>query len=172
MNEGSLRLQDSLNATDSYSSTGFQEKSWRHRVLSEYCLLFLLFLPVPVVAQSSWEEIREIAVSQHEIVMLLIEKQEFDQVSAAAQKIFQMQFPDDQQHLLVKEAEILTDALLQHDQTQVAHQLIEMARNAVKHNKHKAALYREQAYVYKKEGNRDAAMECFQKSIELEESGS
>ena len=171
MTEGPPNLRRSIEAAGWFNVGGSRRRT-RHSQLLERCLLFLLFFPTPLVAQNSWEEIREIAGSQHEIVMLLIEEKEFDQVPTAARKIFEMQFPDNQHHLFVKEAEILTDALLQHNQTQIAHQLIEMARNAVKANKHKAALYREQAYVYKKEGNRDAAMECFQKSIELEQSGS
>ncbi|HLV01436.1 MAG TPA: hypothetical protein VKZ59_09225 [Acidobacteriota bacterium] len=171
MIEGSL----SLNGSSILTHAGQNRARYRlgsFRLFSTFSLLYLLLLPISLQAQSNWEEVREIAGSQHEIVMLLIEKKEFAKVPAAARKIFEMQFPDEQQHLLVKEAEILTDALLQHDQTQIAHQVIEMARRAVKTNKLKAALYREQAYVYKKEGNSDAAMECFQKSIELEKSGS
>lgn len=171
MIEGSLRKHLPMNPSHQIETGDARLRQRSYQLLSNY-LLFLFFLPAPIIAQSNWEEIREIAGSQHEIVMLLIEKEDFMQIPAAAQRIFEMQFPDEHQHLLVKEAEILTDALLQHNQTQIAHQVIEMARDAVRANKHKAALYREQAYVYKKEGNADAAMECFQKSIELEKSGS
>ncbi|HUG44235.1 MAG TPA: hypothetical protein VMN76_08340 [Acidobacteriota bacterium] len=143
--------------------------------MRSYCVLlrvpfvFLILSLTPHLrAQDSWENIRGIAESQHEIVMLMIQQERFDSVFDAARKIFELQFPPHHEHLLVKEAEMLTDALLMHDQVQIAHQVLDCALLNVSTNHSKAALHREKAYVFKKEGKAEEAMEHFQKSIELE----
>jgi tetratricopeptide (TPR) repeat protein len=131
-------------------------------------VLLVLSLTPHLRAQDSWENVRGIAESQHEIVMLMIQQERFDTVFEASRKIFELQFPPEQEHLLVKEAEILTDALLMHDQTEIAHQVLDCALLNVSTNQSKAALHREKAYVFKKEGKTEEAMKHFQKSIELE----
>ena len=118
-------------------------------------------------AQDNWEEIRPIAEAQHEIVLLLIERQEFDKVPGAAREIFNLGFPEDQEHRLVKEAEILTNALLHHNQTHIAHQVLDEALLCVKTRGARAKLHREKAYVYKKEGKTDEAMREFERSVAL-----
>jgi tetratricopeptide (TPR) repeat protein len=118
-------------------------------------------------SQESWEEIRPIAEAQHEIVLLLIERKEFDKVPGAAREIFHLGFPEAQEHRLVKEAEILTNALLHHNQTRIAHQVLDDALLSVKTRGAKAKLHREKAYVYKKEGNTDEAMRQFELAVAL-----
>ncbi len=120
-----------------------------------------------VTAQDNWEEIRPIAEAQHEIVLLLIERKEFDKVPGAAREIFNLGFPEDQEHRLVKEAEILTNALLHHNQIRVAHQVLDDALSCVKTRGARAKLHREKAYVYKKEGKTDEAMREFEKAVAL-----
>jgi hypothetical protein len=138
-------------------------------------MLYLAFtlaviLPSPFLAQAggTWEEVRKIALAQHEIVMLLIEKKEFEKVPDAAREIFTLPFPPDQEHRVVKEAELLSDALQHHGQFEVAHLMLDMAMNCVSTTKAQAQLHREKAFLLKKEGKTDEAMEAFQKSVELE----
>lgn len=135
--------------------------------------LILLILPTfsLLLAQEQWEKTRSIAQSHHEIIMLLIEKQEFDKVPGAAKELFALDFPEAQQPLLVEEARLLTDALLHHNQTAIAHQVLDMAIAASKTNSAKAQLFKEKAYVFKKEGQTDEAMKAFQRSVDLEKSG-
>ncbi len=129
---------------------------------------FGLLIPWLAFLQSNWKDIQPLAEAQHEIILLLIEKQEFDKIPAAVQKIFDLEFPEDQQSKIVKEAQMVTDALLKHDRIKIAHQILDSAIKSVTTNKAYAALYREKAYVFRKEGNKDEAMKSFEKSMKLE----
>lgn len=133
-------------------------------------LLVLLTFP-PLLAQEQWEKTRSMAQSHHEIIMLLIEKQEFAKIPSAAKELFSLDFPEAQQPLLVEEARLLTDALLHKNQMAIAHQVLEDAIAASKTNSAKAQLFKEKAYVFKKEGKTDEAMKAFQRSVDLEKSG-
>lgn len=131
--------------------------------------LFTLAYPAPrIMAQETWEEIRPIAEAQHEILLLLIEKREFEKIPEVANELFKLRFPENEEHRVVKEAEILNDALLHHNQTEIAHEIISQALNCVTTPKAKAQLHRERAYVYKQEGKGDLAMEQFEISLQLE----
>jgi len=118
--------------------------------------------------QQNWEETRRLAEAQHEIVMLLIEKGEFDKVPGAANEIFQLSFPQNQEHLLLNEVEILVDALVHHQRIAIAHGIVDSALLCTVTAKSKAQLYREKGYLYKKEGNAEEALKSFEKSKELE----
>ena len=121
-----------------------------------------------LIRGQSWEEIRHLAEAQHEIVMLLIEKGEFSKVPEAAAEIFALKFPPDQEHLLLKEVEILVDALLQQQQIGVAHQVVDAALQCVSTSKAKAQLHRERGYLFKNEGKTEDAMKSFEESKALE----
>ena len=68
----------------------------------------------------------------------------------------------------MKEAELLTSALLHHNQTLVAHQILDDAIKSVTTPQAKAALHKEKGYVYKSEGKSDEAMREFKIGLELE----
>lgn len=135
--------------------------------MSSLALLFTLLL-TPVPSQQSWDEVRHIAETQHEILLLLIEKKEFDKIPKVAGEIFRLPFPAEQEHLVVKEVEIITDALLHHNQLALAHQILDDALKCVKTNRSRSQIHREKAFVFKKEGKADAAMAEFEKSVKLE----
>lgn len=122
----------------------------------------------PWSLQQSWEDVRVIAEAQHEIVLLLIERREFDKVPAAAREIFKLPFPPEEEYRIVKEAELLTSALLNHNRTDIAHQILDDAIRCVKSPRGRARLHKEKAFVYRKEGKDEAAFKEFQKSVELE----
>jgi hypothetical protein len=131
-------------------------------------LLTFLLLPASVQQNPDWEEVRHIAESQHEILLLLIEKKDFERIPKVAGEIFRLPFPPDQEHLVVKEIEILTDALLHHNQLALAHRILDDALRCVKTTRSRAQIHREKAYVFKKEGKTDEAMAEFEKSVALE----
>ncbi|MFQ5928666.1 MAG: hypothetical protein ACE5MK_03140 [Acidobacteriota bacterium] len=137
-----------------------------------FALLFLLLYPQTTskTEQENWEQIRSIAEAQHEIVMLLIKKTQFDKVLEASKKIFSLNFPYDQEHLFVKEGQIVADALIHHKQYELAHDVLDAALKAVISSKSKASLYKEKAYLCTKEGEDDEAMKLFEKALELEKS--
>lgn len=131
-------------------------------------ILMLTFSPI-LQAQGDWEETRSIAQSQHEIILLLIEKKEFDEVPPAAEEIFKLHFPPEHEDKLVEEIRILTDALLHHNQTSIAHQLLDKGLAKVTVNRSKAELHREKAYLFKREGKADEAMNAFKLAKEIEQ---
>ena len=136
--------------------------------MCEAVLVFLSWTAWPFAIQQSWEDIRVMAEAQHEIVLLLIEREEFDKVPAAAREIFTLPFPPEEEHRIVKEAEILTSALLSHNRADLAHVVLNDALTNVKSPKNKARLHKEKAFVLRKEGKDDEAMQEFQKCVELE----
>lgn len=121
-----------------------------------------------LVQGQSWEETRNLAEVQHEIVMILIEKGEFDKVPQAAREIFQLNFPSDKEPLLLEEVEILIDALVHHRQIAVAHQIVDSALLFAATTNSKAQLHREKGYLYKREGKTEEALKSFERSKEIE----
>jgi len=119
---------------------------------------------------NGWEKIRSIAETQHEIVMLLIKERGFDKILEAADQIFSLRFPDEQEHLFVEEGRILSDALAHQNQYDLAHQLLDRAILAVQKNSSQATLYKEKAYLCTRFGQDTCAMQFFQRALELEKS--
>jgi tetratricopeptide (TPR) repeat protein len=116
----------------------------------------------------SWEQTRDVAGTQHEIIMLLIDEKKFGEIPEAAEKIFDLDFPENHQNLYVQEAQLLTDALILHEEFKVAHQVLDVAVKCAKTDKIKARIFREKAFLYKKEGNSEEAMRYFEESLALE----
>jgi len=133
-------------------------------------LILSLSLQANLVDSQGWERSRSVAESQHEIVMLLIRGKAFDKVLRASQEIFSLRFPYNQEHLFVTEGQILSGALYDHQQYELAQALLDQALRAVNSNNSKALLYKEKAYLCKQEGKTDEAMELFEKAVELEKS--
>ncbi len=130
--------------------------------------LVTLFAVPAATQEDGWERTRAEAEMQHEIIMLLIENKQFEQIPVAAEKIFELEFPEDQQNLFVREAQLLTDALLHHQETAIAHQVLDIAIKCARDDKVKARVFREKAYLFKKEGNSEEALRYFEESLELE----
>ena len=140
-----------------------------YRILPLFLLALLAQTKTTPSQQQSWEQIRAVAEAQHEIVMLLIQNKEFDRVSDATLVIFELHFPPQYEYLLVEEASLLSDVLSHSHQILIAHQVVDQALQSVKTNKSMAALCREKAYLYKKEGKADDAIEMFEKSKQYEQ---
>lgn len=135
-------------------------------------LLLSLYLSSPVFLQEdALSETLHLAESKHEILLLLIEKKEFEKIPQVAGEVFRLPFPPEKEHLVVKEVEILSDALIHHKQYAIAHRILDDALTCVETSKAKAQLHREKAYIFRKEGKNDEAMEEFEKSVALESVG-
>jgi tetratricopeptide (TPR) repeat protein len=131
-------------------------------------LTLMMLFAAPLAAQeSSWERTRSVAETQHEIIMLLIEKKQFTQIPNAAEKIFQLDFPEDHENLFVREAQILTNALVHHQEFVTAHKVMDIAIKCAWNDKVKARIFREKAYLFKIEGNSEEALRYFEESLEL-----
>jgi hypothetical protein len=127
----------------------------------------LVLTSSPIFQQSDWEEIQDLASAQHEIVLLLIEKGEFEKVLDAANEIFELDFPENEEHRLIGSIVILTDALVRNDKIGIAHQIVTTALKRVVTKKSKARLHQERAYLFRKQGKAEEALRSFKKSKEL-----
>ena len=65
--------------------------------LHVWTLFSLLMFPSAEQGES-WEQTRAVAVTQHEIIMLLIDTREFGKIPEAAEKIFELKFPENHQN--------------------------------------------------------------------------
>jgi tetratricopeptide (TPR) repeat protein len=111
---------------------------------------------------------RSQAESQHEIVLLLIKKQEFSQALAEANKIFEMKWPADQEPTLLKELLLLSNSFLHAQQAATGIRLLETNSKAFKSSSSQAAIWKEKGYLYKTLGENDKALECFRQAQRLE----
>ena len=121
--------------------------------------LMLAFLAgmIPVVSVSAFQgdataslgKMKSMAEAQHEIVMILIRKQEYDKAAAEANKIFDMKWPGDQEPLLLKELLNLADAFLQQSQAPLGLKLVERNSDSFKKTSSQAAILKEMGYLYK-----------------------
>ncbi len=133
--------------------------------------LVLSALPLQGQEPLTWDQIRSIAESQHEIAILLIEKGQFDKAVEEAKKIFYLPFPKEKEQLLVDAAKEVSDALIHHKAHEAALGILEEGIRSVQSPNLQADLYKEKAYLYKKMGRDDEAMFCFRKAVELKDSG-
>ncbi len=137
--------------------------------MTGHLVLLLSFLATPAPGQdSNWERVRSTAESQHEIIMILVDKKEYGKVVGESQTLFALPFPIAQEHRLVTSAKMISKALLDVSMIDLAQQVLNKALEAVKGKKSKAEIYREKAYLSRRAGRDDEAMKFFEKSVQLE----
>ncbi len=144
----------------------------RQRLLCAVCLSFLGSVVPPVGAQSEDEslaKIRSMAESQHEIVMLLLKKKEYNRVVPEACKIFEMQWPPQQEPLLLKELLYFTDQFLHEGKADLGLKLLELNLGAFKTRASLVAIWKEKGYLYKKMDQLDKALEAFREAQRVEQ---
>jgi tetratricopeptide (TPR) repeat protein len=112
---------------------------------------------------------KSMAEMQHEIVMILIRKKEYEKAAAEANKIFDMKWPDGQEPLLLKELLNLSDQFLRHGQASVSLNLIERNSKSFKNGPSRIAILKEKGYLYKSLKEDDKALDCFRQARELED---
>ena len=141
-------------------------------------ILLPLFLAVDISASylfafqtdspASLAKMKSMAEAQHEIVMLLIKKKEFDQAVTEANKIFDMNWPGNQEPLLLQEMLNLTRQFHQQGQALLGINLIERNLKIFKKKSSQCALLKEQGYLHKSLNQNDRALQCFRKARDLE----
>lgn len=112
---------------------------------------------------------KSIAETQHEIVLLLIKKKEFEKAATEANKIFEMKWPEDQESLLLRELLFLTGQFLSQGKADLGLQLIDRNSKSFKKTSSRVAILKERGYLYKNMGQDDKAIDCFKKARELED---
>jgi tetratricopeptide (TPR) repeat protein len=116
-------------------------------------------------------KIRSIAETQHEIVILLIRKKDYNQAASEAQKIFDMNWPSDQEPLLLRELLYLSDQFLHQEQPEIGLQLLNTNKKAFKTSSSQARIWKEKGYLFKKMNQEEKALECFREASRIEQSG-
>jgi len=111
---------------------------------------------------------RSLAESQHEIVVLLLGKKQFEQALTEANKIFAMKWPSDQEPLLLKELLRLSDKFMHSGQSAYGVRLLESNQGAFKIRASQASIWKEKGYLLKRMGRSDQALECFRQAQRLE----
>ena len=117
---------------------------------------------------SSLGKLKSMAEAQHEIIMILIKKKEFEKAVSEANKIFDMRWPSDQEPLLLEEMLNLTRQFQQQGQAPLGVTLIERNMKIFKQKSSRAALLKEEGYLHKSLNQNDRALDCFRKARDLE----
>jgi tetratricopeptide (TPR) repeat protein len=115
------------------------------------------------------ERAKRIAETQHEIIMLLIKKKEYEKAAAEADKIFTMKWPDSQESLLLSELLFLSDQFLRNGQPAHGLKLIQKNSKSFRQAKSQIRILQEKGYLYKCMGQHDKALDCFREAREMED---
>jgi tetratricopeptide (TPR) repeat protein len=151
-------------------SHGFQRIS----ALLLLCFLFPIMpyalpeAPYEGPAPAQIEKMRSMAESQHEIVLLLVKKKDFEQALGEAAKIFQMPWPPDQEPLLLKDLLLIADQFHHAGQAAASIRLIDSNLKYFKTPSNLSSIWKEKGYLYKTLGESDKALECFRQAQKLE----
>ena len=119
-------------------------------------------------ASATLGKIKSMAEAQHEIVLLLMKKQEYDKAMIEASRIFDMRWPGDQEPLLLKELLNLADQFLRQGQARLGLKLVERNSKCFRKTSSQAAILKESGYLHKSLTQNDKAIECFRKARDLE----
>lgn len=145
------------------------------RIPAGILLLLLLGGMIPArplsaaqAGDSGLEKTKSMAEMQHEIVLLLIKKKEYDKALTEANKIFEMKWPESQEPLLLKSLLYLSNQFLQQSQASIGLQLIDRNSRFFRKNESQVAVLKEKGYLYKSLGQDDKAIECFRQAQALE----
>jgi tetratricopeptide (TPR) repeat protein len=147
-------------------------------ILTTFVLFFglmpfaLMVRPAAGAQASDFSNVRSLAESQHEIVMLLLKKDAYDQALAEANKIFEMKWPEDQEPVLLKEALFFSSQFLRGNKPSMALALLENSSRHFRKPSSLAAIKKEMGYVYKQMNQDEKALDCFRQAQRLETAGS
>jgi tetratricopeptide (TPR) repeat protein len=119
-------------------------------------------------AGTELSRMKSLAGTQHEIVMLLLEENEYEQAMIEANKIFAMNWPEDQEPLLLKELLILSNQFLRHEQARLGLQLIETNEQFFTQHASRAMILKEKGFLYKQLNQNERSIEYFKKARDLE----
>ena len=116
---------------------------------------------------TSLEKLRNMAATQHEIVVLLLQKKEFSKAAEEAAKIFELNWPVEQEPILLKELLFFSRQLTRQGQAAIALQLVEPSEKRFKTNPSRIAICTEKGYLYKVTNQAEKALECFREAQRL-----
>jgi tetratricopeptide (TPR) repeat protein len=119
--------------------------------------------------ESNLLKARSIAESQHEIVMLLLQKRDFARAATEATKIFQMNWPPDQEPILLKELLFVADQFLHRGEAAHGLRFIDASAKSFRNRSSQISIWKEKGYLYKHMNQMEKALECFREARRLEQ---
>lgn len=131
-------------------------------------LLALTAGPAGLAQEKSLEEKQSIAKSQHEMLLLFIEKGEFGKVLPGFQKILDLHFTGKLEKHVVDQIQILSDLLTKKNQAALALKIVDAGLSALKEKESLVRLYKEKGFLFKQMGETEQAMQMFEKGRLLE----
>lgn len=117
---------------------------------------------------SSWDETRRAAEAQHEIIVLSIKLSNYDQVLPEVRKVLALKFPEEHESKLSREIDFISDELMHRSQFEIAYKILDEGMAPLRVNSNKAILLRRKAYILKKQGREQEALQCFKQAVALE----
>jgi len=144
---------------------------YRLRRAAWTAFLFAFAASAPLLVSQSDPDLNKVkrkASTHHEMVMLLIKKQDYNQAAKEACKIFDMKWPDSQEPLLLKELIGLSDEFSRHGQTAISLHLLNENAKSFKQPESQIQILKEQGFLYKSLKQDDKALEYFKKAQDLE----
>ena len=147
--------------------TGFQI---RRSFVTGACLAFLLPASFPPLQaqDADLDQMRSFAEAQHEIVVIMIRQKDYENAAREANKIFHMNWPEDQEPMLLKELLGFSEQFLHGNQQAVAVRLLEANIETFRNARHRAAIWKEKGYLLEGMGEHGKAIECFREAQRLE----
>jgi hypothetical protein len=122
-----------------------------------------------VILGQTMEEKQSIARSQHDLMMLLIEKGDYEKIPDELTVILRLGLSGKYEKHVTDEIIILSTQLSSKNQFNICQQILDMGLETLKEKFSHARLYKEKGAVYKLAGDSDKALEMFKKSVELED---
>lgn len=112
-----------------------------------------------------------IAETQHEIIQLLIQKENFPKALQELRTILDLNLPVRYEDAVFKEIVIVGRKLYDRGQKDLAYQSLEMGFNSLKTVEFKARILSVKAGLLKQDGKLDEAIETYKQEVELREKG-
>jgi tetratricopeptide (TPR) repeat protein len=139
----------------------------RQILVGPFLTIMLSFAQQIPAQEADLGRIRKIAEAQHEIVIILIKKKEFDRASAEANKIFEMNWPEDQAPVLKDELLRISDLFRHNGQPEIALRLLDAHMCMFKSTKIQADILKDKAYLLEGMSRHDQALDCFRDAKRL-----
>lgn len=108
------------------------------------------------------------AATQHEIISILLQEQEFELVRQEFEKILALRFNEEHERLVVQEAWIVTQQLLQADQFDLAYEIIDATLGQVRSSENQFTLLMLKGKVLRDEGRLQEALSVYQEARQLQ----
>jgi hypothetical protein len=136
-------------------------------------LLFGFPPPVTVMQEDSGSETLDklkIASMQHDLILLLVERSDFDRVKPEWEKVLDLGLSVKYESAIAQSLLMICYKLSEANQLSLAQSIMDESLSTVAFSSKSAAdIYRLKAYVYKEAGDLDSAIDALQRASELAE---